>query len=807
MLERTGAGRRADAPPRVPDNISESSEITELLASCLRPSILMSEREISVLRRGLTKQGWKRSIYLQPAAAYGGIYAAGGILSRANKALDVSVDIPRRGGRMEDALCECGAPLRPPENLNLAPDYQCSGCDRKLRGPAFDAAVRLMQHQELVGTALDLALVYAIERDKAYAEKAAEILLGYADLCASQPAEQDCGGIAQDPVDEAACIVALAQSYDLIYYARALTGERRARIESLMRTAAEGLVSMNSEGPRGSWYLAAVGVVGFALRETYLVEHALDGVRTQLCDQIGNDGLWPAPLAAHFQSLAALVHFAEACCRCGIDLYNWEPAPGRTLKAMFAAPLHCAYPSFALPPVKGDSSSAYVPVDLYEIASRRWEDLSFAWALKKGYKLGAGVAADESGDRAASFSRTSFYAFLFGRDLPGRVGAPVIRDRSFPDLGLSALRCDGSMATLYWGCCTDSPDECCLSFAFYSNGGVLAPDCIRRPQIRQRLEGPACGAARNVILVDGRCFRKTEPGLLLSAQEASYLHHTSASASCLDGSVEHVRRLVLLDGLCLVADTLIGDSAHDYDWVMRLHGDPHIAGEQAEAAADWGKCGLPEVDRVYSLGSGRRIDWTCAGGRASLAVWPGSDSGLMGVGTGPAGHTSAGTSVVVCRQRGLAAEFVAALAASCRDDIEMAKDGRVVSIRRGDRTDFICVGLSGETSASQRLRTDGEVAAVELRGDRISAVAVTGGSLVEWDGEMLLECPGRVGSAQVCFAERNPLVTYQGGQPGVIRIKTSARAMRVNGHRTAAASSGGHALLRIDSLMLVSRGL
>jgi hypothetical protein len=811
MVEpRPVAARGVGVGLRVPDGISDKAELVELISSGQRPSVLMSEREISVLRRGLTKHGWKRAIYLEPGNGYRGIYAASGMLSRANRGLEQSVKIPERGGCSEDFHCECGAPLRIPENLCIAPEYECSVCGRKYSGGVYDGAMRFFQHQDTVGTALALALVYAIERDKAYADKAVEFLLGYADAYSTDRASRMEGRMLAQPADEAACIIALAQAYDLVYYCRTLAAENRKRIEDvLLRRAAGEFARMGSSGPCGSWFLAAAGVVGFALREADLIDDALEGARRQIGEEIGDDGLWRGPLAGtHFRSLSALVHLAEAGWRSGIDLYNWEPAPGRSLRSMFAAPLHCAYPSLRLPAIDADPYDSFLPLDLYEIACRRWDDVGFAWALKKGYKLGESQVRGDDGDHTDRFKRRGFYAFLFGRDLPGRVGVPVIHGRDFPSLGLSTLRTnEDSMATLRWGRSSESGHQDSLSFTFYSNGSLIAPDYGRPTGGGEVQEWSACAAAHNTVLVDGGSVKESSGGTLLSAQHGSYLRYIQAAARDVHSGVEHTRRMVLLDGLCVVADTLTGESEHEYDWIVRCDGEPRAAGRQSNARMEWTGDPHVTIDRVYDLADGLRMDWTGENGQVALAVWHGARQALVGIGSCPAEFMSRRASVVVCRQCGSAAEFVAAFAPSESGDVELCREGRVIKLGRANRTDYVCMGRGDDGGPSERLETDGEAAAVRVCGGRVQCVAVMGGCVVRWDGETMLECPARVDCAQVCFGERSPVVTYQGGIPGTVKIRTSARAMRVNGHRTAAVSSDGQAILKVDSQMLIARGL
>jgi hypothetical protein len=763
----------------------------------------MSEREISVLRRGLTKQGWKRSLYLQPLSRHAGIYSAAGMLARANRGLQRHIEVTHEAGSGDDFRCQCGARLRLPDDLQVSKHYACTVCDHTTSGSVYDRAVRYLQLEDLVGTALDLAIIFAIERDKSYAEKAVDVLLAFADAyrtssAASQPR------LAARPEDEAACIIALAQTYDLIYYCRHLTPEHRKRIEGMLRTAAQSFQQLGSRGASGSWLLAAAGIVGLAMRDVGLVGYALEAVRRQLVEELGQDGLWPGALVGvHIKSLYALVHLAEACCRSGIDLYNWEPAPGRSLRAMFTALLNCAYPSLRLPALAGDSYDSFVPLDLYEIACRRWSDVTFAWVLKKGYRLGESQACPDHQGHTDHFRRTSFYAFLFGRDLPGRVGSPVFRNHAFGELGLSTLRNnDSCMATLRWGHCRGVEDQDTLGFTFYANDVLLAPDYGRGCGGPEVSEWSACGAARNTVLVDGQCSRRVRRNTLVSGQYGGYLCYAMAEAAAAQPQVQHIRRVVLVDGLCIINDELASDFDHEYDWIARFAGDVRVSGTEPDAKAGWDGHPMIAVESAYKIRAGGRLDWLGGDGAVSLGLWPSTGDALMAVGSCPGETLARKVAVVACRQRAKSAEFTAALATSESREVELSMHGGVISAARSDSTDYIRVGPGH--ARSQLLETDGEVAAVRVHGEKIQAVAIVGGTFIRWKGDILLECPGQTECAQVTFAERNPVVTYCGGQPGTLRIRTTARAMRVNGHRTAASTFDGHALLRIDARMLAT---
>lgn len=808
MAARTrtlSAGHRA--PLRPPDSFSKRSELVDLLSSCQRPSVLLSEREISVLRRGLTKRGWKRTLYLEPSGGYQGVYAAAGMLSRARAGLTGNVKIPEMGGCAADFCCRCDAPLRIPHDLAVADSYECSVCGVHSSGVLYDDAVRFCQNEDMAGVALSLALVGSIEKSKDYAAKTVEILIGYADRCAAGPVESDECRMVARPADEAALIIALAQAYDLIYFYRGIGTDQRKKIEdALLMRAAEIYVKQPTAGACGSRFLAAIGVVGLVLRDAGLVEHSLYGFASKIREELGEDGLMPGPLVgSHFRSLSALVQLAEACHRVGIDLYNFEPVPGKSMKAMFVAPLFGAYPSLRLPAVDDDPYNCFLPLDLYEVACRRWNDALFAWVLKRGYRFGDGEAGTDHNCCADGFSRRSFYAFVFGRDLPGRVGSQTLKSCLLPSMGLCALRADDdSMATLRYGTDSDFGDNDGLGFTFYSNDSLLVPDYGCPPGASDISDWAACAAAHNTVLIDGARQRTTRPAAIISTRSARHLQLVRAVSSGVHGDVDHTRTVVLLDGMCVLVDSLTGRSEHDYDWIARVDGATVPGGEPSGEQISLAGGPHVTVDRVFGPGDVLRMTWADREDNMAMAVWSASGSGLLAVGSSPTYSAFRRSAIVVCRRHGRGAGFVAALVPHKSAEVVLTRDGRVIAASRGDQADYLYVKSDLKETTSQRLQTDGELAYVKMCHGRVQAVGVVDGTAVFWDGEPLLECGTQVHCAEVDFGGRSPAVTYCADMAGTVHVKTTSRAMRVNGHRAAATNSKGRATLRVTSAMLTN---
>lgn len=789
-----------------PDSIGGIAQLERTVASAARPSVLITERELSVLRRGLTKDGWKRSLYLQPAKQFHGPTVGAGILSVANRWLETDIAIPSMAGYFHRFFCSCGERLSIPADLLPAEQYSCPACGSSYGGPELDGAVDYLHHNHLAGAALSLAVVYGIEKDRAYAEKAAEILLKYADAYPGSHAGSESGGMFLQSLDESVWAIALAQAYDLIYYSRTLGEDGKQLIEQrLFRQIAESLMSLGIEGSRGAWYLSAVGVIGLAIKDASLVRYALDAFELQMATQLGDDGLWPQSVHTyHFYALAAFVWFAEACYRAGIDLYNWEVRPGKSLRAMFASPLEYAYPSFQLPAIHDGWFEKALPLDLYEIAYRRWGDQSFAWVLKKGYRFGECPVNAHQGANPDLFQRTSFFAFLFGRDLPGRTGAPAFKGADFQGIGICTLRGgDDLMVTLDYGHSREHGHADKLSFTLFANGVVAMPD-YGTPGLGSDLTWwSKSTAAHNTVVVDGANQEPSEEHGLVHRHCGSLVQCASAVAGDSYPGVSQTRRIVNVGNACIVVDDLVSDKEHDYDWLVRCEGEPRLHGEYGQADIDTAAYPGVSADRRLSVSDCYSLTWECENGQIGFRLWPELSGATAILGRCPTETTARTASLVMCRQHARNARFVAAMvAARPGEEIEIARDGCVVCVSGPAATDHVYVRGCGDELSTCSLETDGEVAVVREAGNGVSAVALVKGSWIRWNGVPLIECSSPVDCVEFLMEDHGPVVKYSGESAGIVKVRTNARAMRVNGFRATASRSNGSALIRITPQML-----
>lgn len=722
------AVRSSGLAARYEDSVS-IAELDRILASSSRPYVLVSERELSVLRRGLTKEGWKRSLYIGHAVSDDDLYVGAGLLGVANRWLDVN------------------------------------------EKPSRD---------ELVRAFLSLALVYGIERDKSYSDRAAELILGR------------CGEFSVEPAE----IIALAQGYDLIYYSRSLTDENKRLIEeTLLIPAVQAIGETEDSAHPGPWEAAAVGVVGLAVKDAALLNRALNLLARLAERHLSDDGLWQGSVHRdHFHNLAAIVHLAEGCYRAGIDIYNhnWNPPHIRTPQTMFTAPLHYMYPSLRLPALGDGPFESYLPLELYEIAHRRWDEPAFAWILKRGYK-----------DR---FPRSGFYAFLFGRDLPGRTGAPLLKSHNFRAAGVCTLRTAAEiMATLNYGPTGPYSHLDKLSFTLHALDSEVVPDYGSPTSDREHSEWHRCTGAHNTVVVDGKSQAISHEDGLVAHRAGAFLQLAEAAAGDCYPGVTHRRRLVVVGRTCIVEDELTSEQEHTFDWMIHFNGEPKLVGKYAPSKSDLGAYAEASLKQACFLNGGGNTEvhasWECENGKTAFAIWadPGAEALL---GACPSFGSARG-SLLVCRRRGRAAHYLSAIAPHLSDQaVKLNREAGVITISDGDRVEYVQLNGVLASATGGVLQSDADVVVLRTVGGVVRTLAMINGSRAEWLGETLVDCPSQVDCLEVSFDERNPVIRYYATSAGVIRLKTTARAVRINGHRRAATRVGDWATIEITPGML-----
>lgn len=735
-MTAVGSGVYAEVPSR--------AEIERVVAAAKRPSVLINERELEVLRKAVRTPGSKHDAYLSRKA-------------EADKWVAADIVIPERGGHAHDFFCDCGTQLTLPPDMRPKPAYTCPACAKSFSGQKFDAAVRCFRHHQLAVAALDLALAYAVDRDLNYAAKAAEILRKYAQVYPGPHTDHLTGGILRQSLNEAMWIIPLAQSYDLIYDSPSLSDADKRAIEGkLFRPAAEGIRVCGLGGNWGSWHLSAVGVVGLAIRDADMVEFALKAFEAQMRDQLGDDGLWPESVHCyHFFPLQAFVYFAEAAYRAGIDLYSLQPRPGKGLRAMFGAPLQYMYPSFQLPAVNDGWYFAWLPLDLYEIARLRYSDPAFAWVLAEGYKQEARFRASGQTRSLSRLGGPSLYWFLFGSPTiqgtskdarPSNVSTlslskgakpPRFSSTDFPNFGLCTLRNDRMMLTFHYGRFLGHghPDK--LSFTFFADGVLLAPDYGTPGYGSKILHWYQSTAAHNTVVVDGANQARSKANTLDAFYSGKLAQYAQATATDIYPGVKHSRAILVIGGTCFIVDDLTSDAEHDYDWLFRCEGKPRVFGDYADTQADTACYPSVRFDSAQTFDDLYRVTWRAGKCNLAFGMWGG---GVAGLGRCPAEDDARHVSFLMCRQHGARARFVAAFAPTRPgEQCSLARAGGLIRIQFTNETVYLSTGPQSTGS----LTTDADLAAVRIANGRVTGAFLANGKRLAWKGKPLINKASR----------------------------------------------------------------
>lgn len=280
-------------------------------------------------------------------------------------------------------------------------------------------------HYRLSSQARDAGILYALTGDTAYAARARDILLAYADAYNTYPVNRSKGRATSQALNESDWVIRLAWAYDQIVPSGVLTDAQRMHIEQdLLRAAIETSILPSSNRTCSNWqtwHNAALGVVGLCLGDRVYLGLALNGaykdgkhhygVAHQIAHDILPDGLfWERSLGYHYYALNALVQLAEAVRHAGVDLYHLQvpsqtdtlrgdrhwgygpPNTTRSLRMMFDAPFFYRFPDGSFAQVADSRQSRQTAGELYEIAYREYRDPKYAALIRSLSSRGYGPA-------------------------------------------------------------------------------------------------------------------------------------------------------------------------------------------------------------------------------------------------------------------------------------------------------------------------------------------------------------------------------------------------------------------------------
>lgn len=451
-----------------------------------------------------------------------------------------------------------------------------------------DAAYAITEaHYELADRARDLALMYQFTDDEAYAAKAKEILLAYADIYLTYEIQDKDGRIGDQAsaggrataqgINEARWIIPLAWAYDLIFDQLDET-EQAIIADQLLRPAAD-LLMLNNEGRHNhqTWYNSGVGVIGFALGDTEYIWYALlkddSGLNYQLDASITADGMWyEGSMHYQFYVLRALQPLMEVTHHAGFNVYE-----NPQYKALFDFMITYADPGFEMPTINDGRVVNLTEADratYYELAYRRLGDPHYVPVLMQSY-------------------RTDLNALLYGvPELTDGV-TPPWQTQNYAESDLTVLRSNEGVNSIqvtlnYMGYQGghSHPDQ--LSIVLYGLGTSLAPDAgsikYRLPEQEGWFKQTV---AHNGVVVDGTSQERSSESQLTQFVTSDKVQMATVFSDGVYPGVNLERTLLLNDAYLIDMYSARSDSSHTYDWVY------HNMGEFSTADVDFAPADNP----------------------------------------------------------------------------------------------------------------------------------------------------------------------------------------------------------------------
>ena len=345
------------------------------------PFLLVSKTDIQKIKQDIAFCEWKRACWER-------------LKESADLFLSQDIEIPHRGGNWQHYYVN-------PANGNelvtrkLTGDWQWEHIDtatgQKFTGDSTAAATDLdgvvvsIVHENWAIGALQLGLAYQISGNKAYAHKAKQILLSYAQLYPTLTVRnrlytQDSivtgwGKLFAQDLNEAIWLIDIVQSADLIWD-QLSNKEADNIIRNILYPCAD-LIARNRIGIHNmqSWKNAALGMVGLFTRNsryTYLaIEDTAMGMKAQIKNGFSSEGLsYDISPTYHYYHLGAIVALTQAARNAGYDAVDVA-----SIKSLFDVPLFMTN-SFLHLPAFNDSKFFNIAATayLYEWAYREWRN-------------------------------------------------------------------------------------------------------------------------------------------------------------------------------------------------------------------------------------------------------------------------------------------------------------------------------------------------------------------------------------------------------------------------------------------------
>ncbi len=467
-------------------------------------------------------------------------------------------------------------------------------------------------------------------------------------------------------LDESVWIIRLTWAYALLGDTISQASRRLIR-DALLQPATEHIRRVRRPDIHniGNWNNAALATLALALGDQALLYEVVDGplgLRAQLTHGVREDGFWfEGSLSYHYYALAGIVWMLRALRASGRPFDD-----DGSVRAMFQAPIALAFPDLTLPAIHdcwyGIGLTGLVghgipdAAGFYEVAYAWFGDPLAAWILRQNYP---------------QRPRSSFEALLDGVPTIAESPAPSFKSCHAAASGLAVLRSrhpreEQTCLILKAGPAVAShghPDQ--LSIQLFAHGERLSPD----------LGTPGYGigmndtwyrhtASHNTALIDGRSQPLTTGRIERFEADDNGLVEASVSWAEGDYAGVYMRRVILWRDLYFVdVFSVECPTPRQIDWLHHTRGELVTPLRGHPLPGELGDGAYAHVSSVCRSEQSRpvRLRWRLGRAGLDLHLNPHKHEEVYS-GIGPANPASEKLSVIIRRQTGTRALFLAVFA-------------------------------------------------------------------------------------------------------------------------------------------------
>ena len=587
-----------------------------------------------------------------------------GYVERADETLQREVVFPPEGGQHNQWYqCDkCQLPLETVDDTH----HKCSHCGEVYTGYPYDNVIYSRQHGRLTRDMSMCAMAYALTEEEKYAQRARDILVGYAERYMAYPyhsanmgkktdePSRSGGHVYEQTLNEASWMRSVCTTYDLVRLSGVFSeADHRAVREDFLLKVYENIVK--HKAGKSNWqtyHNAAFMMIGGVLNREDLVRQAIEdpenGFHYQMDVSVLPGGMWyENSWGYHFYTLGAVAQIVETARRLGMDLYAVPQ-----VKEMYTVALDYLMADGTLPRF-GDATTTGISGRRYEAAYHRWKDPAFLALLPEGPTWDSIMYGRTESPSSVSVNRELKSVLKEG------AGHAILRVDG-PEGPSSAVMTFGPFGGFH-----GHFDK--LSFVYFGMERELGYDPGRARSQAYRLpvhrNWYRATTGHNTVLVD----RKSQEGVEGQLELFAASPELSAAAANVDRAYEgvlHHRLLVLRPGFLVAADvvTATDGADHTFDWMYHNRGEG-ISSPEAEAAGDAPEGqGFEYLQDVRIGKTDGPVRATVLTGEDRVEVTVGAEAGTeVLAGTGVGESVMDRVPLVFVTRRGKAASFAAAV--------------------------------------------------------------------------------------------------------------------------------------------------